>query len=82
VRRGQLIFETHGQCGVYVEHEGRRDLCSTSELKVQDTTGAGDTFAGATLAALADGASPLAAASCGTKAALELLSGRMSSAPE
>lgn len=73
----QLVFETDGERGVYIHREGRTITLTTAMLDTMDTTGAGDTFAGATLAALI--ARPEAvedAARAGLAAATQLLSQR------
>lgn len=72
---GQILFETRGADGVRVEAGGVFDL-PVSPLSVDDATGAGDTFAGAALAALIGGGSPRAAALAGIAAAGALLSSR------
>ncbi len=71
----QILFETRGADGVRVEAGQVFDL-PVSPLAVDDATGAGDTFAGAALAALITGGSPRAAARAGIAAAGVLLAGR------
>ncbi|MBO9543500.1 carbohydrate kinase family protein [Caulobacter sp.] len=73
---GQILFETRGADGVHVE-AGREtfDLPVTPQ-KVEDATGAGDTFAGAALAAFVNGASAHHAAQAGIAAAGALLAVR------
>ena len=73
---GQLLFETRGADGVRVEAAGEVSDLPVAALAVDDATGAGDTFAGATLAVLAGGGSPRAAAKAGIAAAGRLLAGR------
>ncbi|WP_206243680.1 carbohydrate kinase family protein [Novosphingobium terrae] len=73
----QLVFETDGERGVHIHHRGRSVTLSTAMLDTMDTTGAGDTFAGATLAALiADGEAVAEAAYAGLAAATKLLAQR------
>lgn len=71
----QMLFETRGADGVRVEAGEIFDLPVTP-LTVEDATGAGDTFAGAALAALIAGAPPRAAAEAGIAAAGALLAAR------
>lgn len=75
---GQILFETRGADGVHVEAGETFDLPVTP-LAVDDATGAGDTFAGAALAALITGAPPHAAAEAGIAAAGDLLAARRTS---
>lgn len=72
-RAGQILFETRGGDGVMVEGGGEAMLLPVSPLKVTDPTGAGDSFAGAALAALLSGAAPVIAADQGIAAAADLL---------
>lgn len=70
----RVLFETSGARGVWVEAPGRaRTLLPTDGIETADATGAGDTFAGAALAALLRGASAPAAAQAGLDAAASLL---------
>ena len=73
---GQILFETRGADGVRVEAAGGMLDIPVMPLTVEDATGAGDTFAGAALAALISGASPRAAAEAGIAAAGALLGAR------
>ena len=73
---GQVLFETRGAAGVRVEAAGEIVDLPVVPLTVDDATGAGDTFAGAALASLIGGASPLGAAEAGIAAARALLSAR------
>jgi len=73
---GQVLFETRGAQGVRVEANGAVVDVSVAPLAVDDATGAGDTFAGAALAALIGGADARAAAEAGTEAARALLAVR------
>lgn len=70
------IFETRGGEGVLVDHGGDIRTVPTRRLKVHDATGAGDVFAGATLAAILKGADPVTAAAAGSEAAYAMLAGR------
>lgn len=73
----QILFETRGAEGVRVERGGEIFHAPVEPLAmIDDATGAGDTFAGAALAALIGGADPLAAARAGTAAARALLASR------
>lgn len=71
-----VIFETRGEEGVVIDHEGEVRTVPTRRLKVYDATGAGDVFAGATLAAVLKGADPVTAAAAGSEAAYAMLAGR------
>ncbi|HJV43976.1 carbohydrate kinase family protein [Caulobacter sp.] len=73
---GQLLFETRGGGGVRVEGAGEAFQLPVVALAVDDATGAGDTFAGAALAALIHGGSSRVAAEAGIAAAGTLLKGR------
>lgn len=75
VPAGQILFETRGADGVRVE-AGEAFHLPVPLLIVDDATGAGDTFAGAALAALITGDSPRAAAEAGIAAAGALLATR------
>lgn len=76
VPAGQILFETRGADGVRVEATQKVLELPVEPLAIDDATGAGDTFAGAALAALIDGSSPPAAAQVGIAAARALLSSR------
>ena len=77
-RASQILFETRGAAGVHIEAAGETiDLLATP-LTVDDATGAGDTFAGAALAALITGAPSRMAAEAGIVAAGALLAARPS----
>lgn len=69
----QVLFETQGGDGVVVVDGGHAIQLPVEPLVVTDPTGAGDSFAGATLAALLDGDAPEAAAVKGILAAAKLL---------
>lgn len=73
---GQLLFETRGADGVWVEASGEAFGAPVAPLTVDDATGAGDTFAGGALAVLVGGGSPRAAAEAGIAAARALLATR------
>lgn len=74
---GQILFETRGAEGVRVEAGEVFDL-PVKPLSVEDATGAGDTFAGATLAALIADNPPAVSAEAGIAAAGALLALRRS----
>jgi ribokinase len=73
---GQLLFETRGADGVRAEAAGEILDLPVTPIRIDDATGAGDTFAGAALAVLVDGGSPRAAAEAGIAAAGALLATR------
>ncbi len=73
---GQILFETRGVDGVRIEAGGVVLDLPVEALEVDDATGAGDTFAGAALAALIVGGSPRTSAEAGIAAAGALLSSR------
>ncbi|WP_454717436.1 PfkB family carbohydrate kinase [Caulobacter segnis] len=75
---GQILFETRGAGGVHIETAGEVFGLSVTPLSVDDATGAGDTFAGAALAALIAGDPPRVAAEAGIAAAGALLAARPS----
>lgn len=64
-----LVYLTRGARGCLVFRPGMIDRVGVFETGAVDPTGAGDTFAAATLHALADGAGALAAARMGAAAA-------------
>lgn len=72
----QILFETRGADGVRVEAGSENRDLPVAAIKVDDATGAGDTLAGAALAALIRGAAPQAAAQAGIAAASALLASR------
>lgn len=76
VPAGQILFETRGADGVRVEAAGEAFDLPVMPVETEDATGAGDTFAGAALAALITGGSPRASAEAGIAAAGALLSAR------
>lgn len=73
---GQVIFETRGAAGVFVEGPDGAFHQPVSPLVVDDATGAGDTFAGAALAVLTRSGSAREAAAAGVAAAAALLEAR------
>jgi len=74
-----LIVQTNGEAPVQVVENGRTSEITVARLHVADATGAGDTLAGAALAALASGVEPDAAVAAGCAAAHALLSARAAS---
>lgn len=62
VDRGVALAVTLGAAGVTLVRGDRVERVPAPRVAVRDTTGAGDAFAGAFAAALADGSDPLAAA--------------------
>lgn len=77
----RVIFETRGEAGVLVDDGGDVRTVPTRRLKVYDATGAGDVFAGATLAAVLKGADPVTAAAAGSEAAYAMLACRARARP-
>ena len=78
IRPETILVETRGAGGVAVERGGRVDVLTTTPLEVDDTTGAGDTFAGGFVAAeMAGETAPLEAARSGANCARKMLEGRM-----
>jgi ribokinase len=57
----RIVIETIGAGGVVVRHEGADHRLDVRRVDVEDTTGAGDTFAGEVLAALLAGKDVLSA---------------------
>lgn len=77
VREGQVVIETHGRSGAAFRRHGETQFVPTEPLAVSDPTGAGDTFAGGVLAALATGETdPAAVVRAGHRAARALLETR------
>jgi ribokinase len=75
----QVVVETRGADPILVRYRQVTTSVAVEPLRVHDTTGAGDTLAGATLAALLSGESdPLAAVRAGAYAAHALLRERSS----
>jgi ribokinase len=73
---GQTLFETRGAAGVFFDGPEGAFHQPVSPVEVDDATGAGDTFAGAALAALIRGGDAAAAARAGVAAAAALLASR------
>ncbi len=72
-----VVVETRGSEGVVVTSGGQESTIDVETVVASDTTGAGDTFAGAFIAAEMDGVSdPAAAAAQAAAAAGEFLRGR------
>ncbi|MBR0346752.1 MAG: carbohydrate kinase family protein [Rudaea sp.] len=73
----QIIIETRGADPIHVRVQGVTFQIPVTPLQIGDATGAGDTLAGATLAALLGGeADPLTAVQAGVRASHELLQRR------
>ena len=69
-----MVFETQGRDGVVVDTGGDATLVPARDVEAPDTTGAGDTLAGAALAALLAAPDALEdAARAGVAAARDLL---------
>ncbi len=73
LRAGVRLFVTLGQNGVFVIEEDQATHLPARPAVELDPTGAGDTFCGATLAGLAAGLSPIAAAEQGIGLAAEMI---------
>lgn len=71
-----MVFVTHGPDGCTVFHGGRAVDVPAFEATEVDPTGAGDTFAAGTAAALADGADPIEAARRGSALAARCVGAR------
>jgi len=72
-----VVVETRGAAEVVVEASGKRSSLAVTPLGVNDTTGAGDTFAGGYIAAVMAGEDdPVMAAKAGIASVRELLSAR------
>ncbi len=80
---GPIIIETHGGSGALIKSgEGERFVAAVA-MSVSDPTGAGDTFAGGVLAAIAKGETdPTAIVEAGHRAARMLLDGRRTTEKE
>lgn len=74
---GQLLIETRGPDGVLVEGPGAPVLYSVTPTRVQDATGAGDTFAGEFLASRLLGANEADCVAAANEAARALLLSRL-----
>jgi len=77
---GQVIIETRGGDGVLVQMHGQEIIVPVAEsIETPDTTGAGDTLAGATMAAILTGEDDLEVAiAAGIAQSAELLRSRQS----
>jgi ribokinase len=82
-RHGPVIIETHGGSGALIKsREGERFVAAVA-MSVSDPTGAGDTFAGGVLAAIAKGdTDPTAIVEAGHRAARMLLDSRRTTEKE
>ena len=80
---GLIIIETHGGSGALIKSgQGERFVAAVA-MSVSDPTGAGDTFAGGVLAAIAKGETdPTAIVEAGHRAARMLLDGRRTTEKE
>lgn len=82
-RPGQTLIETRGGAGAAITRDGQSVTVSAEPLSVTDPTGAGDSFAGGVLAALAKDETDLAAVvRSGHAAARRLLLARQTSEHE
>lgn len=82
-RADVILIETRGGAGAQVRANGVTTFVPSQSLSIIDPTGAGDTFAGGALAALAKGETdPVKIVQSGHKAAYALLSGRVDSQKE
>ncbi|MGD8584883.1 MAG: carbohydrate kinase family protein [Chloroflexota bacterium] len=70
-KAGQVLFVTHGAAGVHIIGDHTPVTVPAVPAEVVDPTGAGDTFCGATLASLLQGADPVTAARRGVALAAE-----------
>lgn len=78
----QILIETHGGDGAAIQVGSRKWFVPAKPLVVSDPTGAGDSFAGGALAAMAKGDNdPHAIVHAGHDAAQALLAARSMSAP-
>ena len=77
LRPGTIVIETQGRSGALLRRDGKETFVDAAAIEVSDPTGAGDTFAGGVLAALAGGErDPAAILKAGHHAAAALLSAR------
>jgi ribokinase len=72
---GKVLYVTLGARGARVIEESEVTHVDGARVEELDPTGAGDTFCGTTLAHLARGASPVAAARAGVVAAAHMVTG-------
>ncbi len=76
-RAGQTLVETRGGAGATLSRDGREWFAAASALALSDPTGAGDSFAGGALAAIAKGETgPVAILEAGHAAAHAVLAAR------
>lgn len=76
-RPGRMLIETRGSTGASVTRDGETHFVATDAMDIADPTGAGDTFAGGVLAALAKGeTNPVSVVEAGHRAARALLANR------
>ena len=76
-RSARVVIETRGADGVLIDNGHRSQHASVTAIETDDTTGAGDTFAGATLAHILRGERDIeAAVRLGIEAASEFLGAR------
>jgi sugar/nucleoside kinase (ribokinase family) len=68
-----LVVMKVGERGAYVAEGGRTTLCPGMKVPVRDTTGAGDSFAGAFLYGYLQGRSPVACARLGNRLAAAIV---------
>lgn len=73
----QVIIETHGSSEILIDSHDRQFVVPVEPIETPDTTGAGDTLAGATMAQILDGQTDLeVAVEAGARAAASLLNNR------
>ncbi|MEX0404425.1 carbohydrate kinase family protein [Aquibium sp. LZ166] len=83
IRAGQIVLETQGRGGAVLKRNGVMTSVSTSPIECSDPTGAGDTFAGGVIAALAKGETDMrAVVEAGHRAAGALLGARQTNLME
>lgn len=76
-RADQMLIETHGRSGAAFACRGKTGFVPAGPIPVSDPTGAGDSFAGGVLAALAKGETDMASiVEAGHRAAAALLATR------
>jgi ribokinase len=82
-RSGAIIIETHGGSGALIRSREGERFVATVAMSISDPTGAGDTFAGGALAAIAKGETdPTAIVEAGHRATRMLLDGRRTTQKE
>jgi ribokinase len=73
-----IIVETRGDRGIRVEQMGQIKTLETKRIEVRDTTGAGDTFAGAYIGAeISENCNPYQAAESGVESVRQMLEQRL-----